>query len=37
MTHLLHRAIHAKLPVAVRGEGIRLFDAEGRADRKSVV
>ncbi|AGA11422.1 aspartate aminotransferase family protein [Sinorhizobium meliloti] len=31
MTHLLHRAIHAKLPVAVRGEGIRLFDAEGRA------
>ncbi|ARS69083.1 aspartate aminotransferase family protein [Sinorhizobium meliloti] len=30
MTHLLHRAIHAKLPVAVRGEGIRLFDAEGR-------
>jgi len=31
MTHLLHRAIHAKLPVAVRGEGIGLFDAEGRA------
>ncbi|YCI04968.1 aspartate aminotransferase family protein [Ensifer sp. D2-11] len=31
MTHLLHRAIHAKLPVAVRGEGIRLFDTEGRA------
>ncbi|WEJ12683.1 aspartate aminotransferase family protein [Sinorhizobium prairiense] len=31
MTHLLHRAIHAKLPVAVRGEGIRLFDAEGKA------
>ncbi len=30
MTHLLHRAIHAKLPVAVRGEGIRLFDAEGK-------
>lgn len=31
MTHLLHRAIHAKLPVAVRGEGVRLFDAEGKA------
>ncbi|WP_027998044.1 aspartate aminotransferase family protein [Sinorhizobium arboris] len=31
MTRLLHRAIHAKLPVAVRGEGIRLFDAEGKS------
>ena len=31
MTHLLHRSIHASLPVAVRGEGIHLFDATGKA------
>ncbi|SCB44233.1 aspartate aminotransferase family protein [Rhizobium multihospitium] len=31
MTHLLHRSIHASLPVAVRGEGIHLFDADGKA------
>ncbi|WP_349962784.1 aspartate aminotransferase family protein [Rhizobium sp. ZPR3] len=31
MTHLLHRSIHANLPVAVRGEGIHLFDAAGKA------
>ena len=31
MTHLLHRAIHAQLPVAVAGKGIELFDAEGKA------
>ncbi|WP_234188430.1 aspartate aminotransferase family protein [Shinella sp. NM-101] len=31
MTHLLHRAIHSRMPVAVGGRGIELFDAEGRA------
>lgn len=31
MTRILHRQIHAALPVAVGGEGIELFDAEGRA------
>jgi adenosylmethionine-8-amino-7-oxononanoate aminotransferase len=31
MTHLLHRSIKAKLPVAVGGKGIELFDNEGRA------
>ncbi|MBX5204123.1 aspartate aminotransferase family protein [Rhizobium sp. NZLR1] len=31
MTHLLHRAIHAQLPVAVAGKGIKLFDAAGKA------
>jgi adenosylmethionine-8-amino-7-oxononanoate aminotransferase len=31
MTHLLHRTIRNKLPVAVGGKGIELFDSEGRA------
>ncbi len=31
MTRLLHRAIHSRLPVAVGGKGIELFDAEGKA------
>lgn len=31
MTQLLHRAIHASLPVAVGGRGIELFDADGKA------
>jgi adenosylmethionine-8-amino-7-oxononanoate aminotransferase len=31
MTHLLHRSIKAKLPVAVGGRGIELFDRDGRA------
>jgi adenosylmethionine-8-amino-7-oxononanoate aminotransferase len=31
MTHLLHRAIHSPLPVAVRGQGIELFDASGKS------
>jgi len=31
VTHLLHRAIHSRLPVAVGGKGIELFDAEGKA------
>ncbi|MDX8479755.1 aspartate aminotransferase family protein [Mesorhizobium sp. VK24D] len=31
MTRLLHRAIHGKMPVAVGGKGIELFDAEGKA------
>ncbi|MGO6969355.1 aspartate aminotransferase family protein [Rhizobium leguminosarum] len=30
MTHILHRAIHSKLPVAVRGQGIEIFDADGK-------
>ncbi len=30
MTHLLHRAANADMPIAVAGEGIRLIDAEGR-------
>ncbi|MCC2688848.1 MAG: aminotransferase class-III [Rhizobiaceae bacterium] len=31
MTHLLHRSIHSVPPVAVRGRGIELFDADGKA------
>ncbi len=31
MTSILHRAIHSKLPVAVGGKGIELFDADGKA------
>jgi adenosylmethionine-8-amino-7-oxononanoate aminotransferase len=31
MTHILHRSIKAKLPVAVGGKGMELFDSEGRA------
>ncbi|UUP18566.1 aspartate aminotransferase family protein [Nitratireductor thuwali] len=31
MTHILHRQIHAPLPVAAGGSGIELFDTEGRA------
>ncbi len=31
MTHILHRQIHAAYPVAVRGEGLHLYDAQGRA------
>lgn len=30
MTHILHRTIHAKLPVAVGCKGIELIDAEGK-------
>ncbi|AEH87225.1 aspartate aminotransferase family protein [Mesorhizobium opportunistum] len=31
MTHILHRAIHWTPPVAVRGQGIELFDASGKS------
>ncbi|TWG93194.1 hypothetical protein L598_004300000050 [Mesorhizobium sp. J18] len=31
MTHILHRQIHADLPVAVGGRGIELFDRDGKA------
>jgi adenosylmethionine-8-amino-7-oxononanoate aminotransferase len=31
MTRILHRQIHASLPVAVGGEGVNLFDADGRS------
>ncbi|MER9486226.1 aspartate aminotransferase family protein [Mesorhizobium sp. M0563] len=31
MTPILHRTIHSTLPVAVRGQGIELFDAEGKS------
>jgi adenosylmethionine-8-amino-7-oxononanoate aminotransferase len=31
MTHILHRQIHAELPIAVRGAGLYLYDADGRA------
>lgn len=31
MTRLLHRAIHSRMPIAVGGRGIELFDAEGKA------
>ena len=31
MTRLLHRAIHSRMPVAVGGRGVELFDAGGRA------
>ncbi len=30
LTHVFHRAPRAELPVAVRGEGVYLFDAAGR-------
>jgi adenosylmethionine-8-amino-7-oxononanoate aminotransferase len=30
MTHILHRQIRPSLPVAVRGEGVRIIDSEGR-------
>ncbi|SIT60115.1 conserved hypothetical protein [Mesorhizobium prunaredense] len=31
MTHILHRQIHASLPVAAGGKGIELFDRDGHA------
>ena len=31
MTHILHRSIKGKLPVAIGGKGIELFDSEGRS------
>ncbi|MER8508885.1 aspartate aminotransferase family protein [Mesorhizobium sp. M0142] len=31
MTHILHRTIHSTLPIAIRGQGIELFDAEGKS------
>jgi adenosylmethionine-8-amino-7-oxononanoate aminotransferase len=31
VTRILHRAIHSRMPVAVGGKGIELFDAEGKA------
>jgi adenosylmethionine-8-amino-7-oxononanoate aminotransferase len=31
MTHLLHRTIRSTLPVAVRGEGIHLYDQNGKS------
>jgi adenosylmethionine-8-amino-7-oxononanoate aminotransferase len=31
MTHILHRAANAKMPVAVGGQGVELFDADGRS------
>ena len=31
MTHILHRQITPRLPVAVRGEGLFIYDSEGRA------
>ena len=31
MTRLLHRQIHAELPMAVGGRGVELFDSHGRA------
>ena len=31
MTRILHRQIHAPLPVAVGGRGVELFDADGRS------
>jgi adenosylmethionine-8-amino-7-oxononanoate aminotransferase len=30
MTHILHRSIKPDLPTAVRGEGLRIYDAGGR-------
>lgn len=30
MTHIFHRAPHAKLPIAVAGDGVEIIDAEGR-------
>jgi adenosylmethionine-8-amino-7-oxononanoate aminotransferase len=31
MTHILHRSIHAEYPVAVRGQGVHLYDSGGKA------
>jgi 4-aminobutyrate aminotransferase-like enzyme len=31
MTKILHRQIHASLPVAVGGQGVHLLDADGRS------
>lgn len=31
MSRILHRQIHTKLPVAVGGRGVELFDSEGRS------
>ena len=31
MSHLLHRHAKSQLPVAVRGQGLEIFDAEGKA------
>ena len=31
MTHILHRQIHASLPVAMAGRGVELFDADGKS------
>ncbi|MHA7772352.1 aspartate aminotransferase family protein [Roseibium sp. M-1] len=31
MTHLLHRSIRSTLPVAVRGQGIHLYDQSGKS------
>jgi len=31
MTHILHRAANAAMPVAVDGEGVELFDRDGRS------
>ena len=30
MSHILHRAAKANMPVAVGGRGVELFDADGR-------
>lgn len=30
MTHFLHRNIHEELPVAVKGEGVYIFDSSGK-------
>lgn len=31
MTHILHRAIHGKLPIATGGKGIEIFDQDGKS------
>ena len=31
MTHILHRAANSKMPVAVGGRGVELFDSDGRS------
>ena len=31
MTHILHRSANAKMPVAVGGRGIELFDQDGKS------
>ena len=31
MSHILHRVANAKMPIAVGGRGVELFDADGRA------